>query len=66
MTAPDAYWGDSPVHKVAEVEAEEVLLGRLPRDGVLPETQLILDAHDARLAADAREPDLEAEPEAGL
>jgi len=44
-------WGDEPVHRMAQVEAEEVLLGRVPRDGsLLPETRQILSAHDAWLA----------------
>jgi len=63
---------------MAQVEAEEVLLGRVPPDSdLLPETRRILSAREAWLAAGgfeaAREPgpeidpdpEAEAEPEAG-
>jgi hypothetical protein len=46
---------------MAEVEAEEVLLGRVPPNSdLLPETRRILSARDAWLTA-AREPDPELE-----
>ncbi len=66
-------WGTRPVERMAQVEAEEVLLGRVPPDSdLLPETRRILSARDAWLTA-AREPEpeidpdpeAEAEPEAG-
>lgn len=64
-------WGTTPVERMAQVEAEEVLLGRVPRDSdLLPETRRILSASDAWLAAGgfeaAREPEPDPELEAGL
>jgi hypothetical protein len=58
-------WGATPVERMAEVEAEEVLLGRVPPNSdLLPETRRILSARDAWLTA-AREPEPDPELEAG-
>jgi len=58
----DGWDPDDPVSRLAEVEAEDVIRGLLPRENLLPPTDLILDARDARLAgAAAREPEPEAE-----
>jgi hypothetical protein len=59
----DGWDSNDPVTKLAEAEAEDVMRGFLPRTAdLLPQTQLILSAHDARVAAEAAS---EPEPEAG-